>query len=90
MIHSQRIQKVIDRLTKDLNPIHLNVIDESHLHVGHPGAQSGQSHIRIKISCKAFSNKGLIEKHKLIYKSLGTLMETDLHAVAIEVMPTAV
>ena len=81
-----RIAEVKVRLGT-LQPSYLDVIDESHLHVGHPGAQSGMSHIRIKISSKALENLSKIKQHQCIYKALGTMMQTDLHAVAIEIIP---
>ena len=83
---SDRISEVISRLNV-LEPTHLEVIDESHLHIGHPGAESGMSHIRIKISSEILNNLTKIKQHQRIYHELGTMMQTDLHAVAIEVIP---
>lgn len=85
-MQNDRINKVIQCLNS-LEPIALEVIDESHLHIGHPGAQSGMSHIRIKISSKQLNGLNKLNQHKKIYHALGNLMNTDLHAVAIEIKP---
>tara|TARA_A100001035_G_C27415431_1_gene334851 strand:+ start:176 stop:451 length:276 start_codon:yes stop_codon:yes gene_type:complete len=85
-MHQERIQEVITRL-QSLEPTHLDVIDESHLHIGHPGAQTGMSHIRIKIASKQLEGLSKLMQHKKIYHILGSLMKTDLHAVAIEIIP---
>ena len=85
-MHQERIQEVITRL-QSLEPTHLDVIDESHLHIGHPGAQTGMSHIRIKIASKQLEGLSKLMQHKKVYQILGSLMKTDLHAVAIEIIP---
>ena len=87
-MHAERIQKAIEKL-QVLDPIHLEVIDESHLHIGHAGAQSGMSHIRIKVSSHQFSGLTRLQQHQKIYQILGTMMTTDFHAVAIEITPPA-
>lgn len=87
-MHAERIQKAINKL-QNLDPIHLEVIDESHLHIGHAGAQSGLSHIRIKISSHKFTGLSRLKQHQKIYQALGEMMITDFHAVAIEIMPLA-
>ena len=85
-MHSERIQKALSKL-QALEPSHLEVIDESHLHIGHAGAQSGMSHIRVKISSKQFSGLTRLQQHQKIYQTLGTMMTNDFHAVAIEIIP---
>lgn len=80
-----RIQAIRERLTAALSPTHLEIIDESHLHAGHAGARDGRGHFRIKIASPRFEGRRAIERHRLIYEALGELMETDIHAVAIEI-----
>lgn len=71
-------------LEQALAPETLEVIDESHLHVGHAGARDGRGHFRIKIECKKFSGRPRLARHRMIYAALGSMMETDIHALAIE------
>ena len=43
-MNEQRIEQIQTRLTDALEPIELEIIDESHKHVGHAGAKSGKGH----------------------------------------------
>ncbi len=78
----ERISKIRDSL-KVLNPKVLDIIDEGHLHVGHAGAKSG-GHFKLFIVSDHFINMTVIERHKLIYKTLANLMQTEIHALSIE------
>mgnify|MGYP001224874146 FL=1 len=78
----ERISKIRDSL-KVLNPKVLDIIDEGHLHVGHAGAKSG-GHFKLFIVSDHFINMTVIERHKLIYKTLDNLMQTEIHALSIE------
>lgn len=71
-------------LEAELVPEFLEVIDESHLHVGHAGARDGRGHFRIRIECSRFAGKPRLARHRMIYGALGDLMDTDIHALAIE------
>jgi len=80
------------RLQKALTPTTLEVIDESHLHHGHAGANdSGSgSHFRVRICAEVFAGKSALARHRLVYDSLRDLMDQGLHALAIEARaPTA-
>lgn len=85
-MNEDRIAAVKKRLA-GLEPVYLDIIDESHLHIGHPGAQTGMAHIRIKISSYKLDKLNKVKQHQSIYKALGSMMQTDLHAVAIEIIP---
>lgn len=80
----QRVARIRALLEAALSPEHLEVIDESHLHVGHPGARDGRGHFRIRIGCSQFSGKPRLARHRMVYDALGDMMETDIHALAIE------
>lgn len=71
-------------LEQALAPEALEVIDESHLHVGHAGARDGRGHFRIRIVCERFSGRPRLARHRMIYAALGDMMDTDIHALAIE------
>lgn len=66
-----------------LEPHSLDIIDESHLHVGHAG-NTGGKHYRIHIVSDAFQGLGLLQRHRLVYDSVGTLMQSDIHALSIQ------
>ncbi|MBT8448355.1 MAG: BolA family transcriptional regulator [Gammaproteobacteria bacterium] len=85
MDNAQRIEQMQHLLTESLQPTKLNIIDESHLHAGHAGAKEGKGHFRVQITCERFTGLRLIQQHRLIYDSLGDMMQTDIHALAIEI-----
>ena len=80
----QRTARIQALLEAALLPERLEVIDESHLHVGHAGARDGRGHFRIRIECSRFSGKPRLARHRMVYAALGDMMETDIHALAIE------
>lgn len=79
----ERAAKIERLLTEAFQPSHLLVKDQSHLHAGHAGAQDGRGHFDVTIVSDAFTGKRPLARHRLIYDALGTLMETDIHALRI-------
>ncbi|WP_428353400.1 BolA family protein [Methyloprofundus sp.] len=71
-------------LTESLSPEQLEVADNSQAHAGHAGAQSGGGHYHVRIVSSAFEGKSLVQRHQLIYKSLGDLMKQEIHALGID------
>lgn len=67
-----------------LAPAHLDLIDESHLHAGHAGAQGGARHFRVRILSKQFQGLGTLARHRLVYDCVRDLMPHPIHALAIE------
>jgi BolA family transcriptional regulator, general stress-responsive regulator len=79
----QRYDMIQACLSAALNPIKLELEDESHLHAGHAGAKGGLGHYRVHIVSSQFAGLRPIARHQLIYRSLGELMQTDIHALSI-------
>ncbi len=71
------------RLSAELAPLRLELEDESHLHAGHAGAKGGRGHYRVRIVSTRFAGLRAIARHQLVYRSLGELMQTDIHALSI-------
>jgi len=67
-----------------LEPAHLDLIDESHLHAGHAGAQGGARHFRLRILSNQFQGLGTLARHRLVYDCVRDLMPHPIHALAIE------
>jgi len=72
-----------------LTPTHLEVIDESHLHVGHEGAKHGARHLRVKIASPQFDHLGALGRHRLVYDRLHDLIPFPIHALAIVASPVS-
>jgi BolA family transcriptional regulator, general stress-responsive regulator len=81
---------VSDRLARiraaleSLQPIALDLVDESHKHAGHEGARDGRGHYRVRIVAAQFAGCAPLARHRLVYAALGDLMQTDIHALAID------
>jgi BolA protein len=65
-----------------LSPSTLQVEDESIQHAGHAGAKEG-GHYRLLIVSERFRGLNAVDRHRLIYQSLGDLMRQGIHALAI-------
>ena len=61
----------------------LEVINESHLHVGHAGAAEG-SHFRVKIVSDQLAGLSRVARHRLVYDALRDVIPQGVHALAIE------
>ena len=82
--NQNRIELIREKVTESLEPIQLDIVDESHLHEGHPGAkESGGGHFNITIVSEKFAEKSSLERHRMIYMALGEAMGTEIHALSI-------
>ena len=84
-----RMEQIEERLRTALDVEHLELEDESHLHVGHAGARDGRGHFRVLVVSEAFGDKSPLQRHRLVYEALGTMMDTDIHALSIQAMTPA-
>lgn len=80
MTHMERIEA---RLRAAFHAETVELTDESHLHAGHAGAKDGKGHFRVRIVSEQFRGLGALQRHQLVYRQLGTLMQTDIHALNI-------
>jgi BolA family transcriptional regulator, general stress-responsive regulator len=65
-----------------LNPITLDIKDDSALHAGHQG-NTGGGHFTVKIVSSQFSQKSQIMRHRLVYQLLNDLIPQQIHAISI-------
>ena len=67
-----------------LEPVSLDLIDESAQHAGHAGAApGGQTHWRLSIVSPRFAGQPTLARHRMVYQALGGLMQHPIHALAI-------
>jgi len=82
-----RIAEIEDKLRVALEPVRLEIEDESHKHAGHAGArESGGGHFVVTIVSSRFAGKGLLERHRLVYDALGDTMRREIHALSIRAL----
>ncbi|MEO5622190.1 MAG: BolA family protein [Dokdonella sp.] len=79
-----RIAAIEACLTSALEPLELLVVDEGHRHVGHAGARDGRGHFRVRVVSVAFRGQSPLARHRAVYAALGPLMQTDIHALALD------
>jgi BolA protein len=77
-------ERIEAKLEAGLDPVSLEVEDESHLHAGHSGArEGGQTHYRISVASARFSGKGRVERHRMVYALLADEIAQGVHALAL-------
>ena len=81
---AERIEMIRERLTNTLQPVQLEIIDESARHAGHAGAASGGGHFIVNVVAAAFNNKTLIQRHRLVYDAVDDIMHREIHALSIQ------
>ena len=68
-----------------LEPDSLELVDESAQHQGHAGWKpGGGTHWRLRIVSSRFAGKPTVARHRMVYESLGDLMQHPIHALAIQ------
>jgi BolA family transcriptional regulator, general stress-responsive regulator len=78
-----RAERIVGELRQALHTDQVDLIDDSHLHAGHAGARDGRGHFRVRVVSADFDGLRTLQRHQLVYRSLGELMQTDIHALSI-------
>jgi len=83
-------QALREALQATLQPLYLEVVDESAAHAGHAGANGlgYGTHFRVRIGGPVFSGKTRVAQHRLVYDALQNFTAAGLHALAIEIQPS--
>ena len=67
-----------------LEPLSMELVDESEQHHGHAGyREGGGTHWRLAIVSPRFAGKTSVARHRMVYQALGELMHNPIHALAI-------
>ena len=78
-------ERIVARLTEALDPIVLDVIDESDRHAGHAGARpGGGTHYRVRIVSAKFAGLSRVARHRVVYAQLPAEFADGLHALALD------
>ncbi|KAJ8398390.1 hypothetical protein AAFF_G00426450 [Aldrovandia affinis] len=82
MAHGRPVESAIRaKLTQALEPNHLEVINESHMHAVPPGSES---HFRVLVVSQRFEGLSLLQRHRLVNETLREELSTLVHALAIQ------
>jgi BolA protein len=78
-----RVERIRALVQDRLAPVQLEVLDESAAHAGHAGAAGGAGHFRVRVVSEAFRGLPRVQRHRLVYEALGSLLRNDIHALAL-------
>lgn len=85
MSQKNQTAKDLKRLLQALEPLHLEVINNSHLHRGHEGAKAGGGHFAVRIVSARFEGMNAIKRHRLVYQAVDQLLQSGaIHALEID------
>ena len=77
--------RIAETLTVAFAPQRLDVLDESHRHVGHAGHRpGGETHFRVHIVSDSFRGKSRLERHRMVNAALAGELAAGVHALAIQ------
>lgn len=79
----ERVERMRRLLGDAFAPTELDVVDDSHQHVGHAGAREGKGHFTVRIVSDAFAGMTPLARHRAVYAALGDMMQDDIHALSI-------
>jgi BolA family transcriptional regulator, general stress-responsive regulator len=87
-------EQIRERLSA-LQPVQLEVHDDSARHAGHAGAAdhaartgaADGTHFELTIVSPIFAGHSPVARHRMIYELLGDLMKTRIHALKIDARP---
>lgn len=79
---SRPVERAIrNKLANALEPEHLEVHNESHMHAVPPGSES---HFRVLVVSPRFDGLSLIQRHRLVNEALREELSSCVHALAIQ------
>ena len=79
----ERMRRMRALLEAVFEPDLLEVVDDSHKHIGHAGARDGLGHFSVDIVSPRFAGLLPLARHRAVYAALGQMMVTDIHALSI-------
>lgn len=76
-------EAIAARLRQSLDPVHLEVLDETSMHNVPAGSES---HFRVRVISEAFAGQRLVERHRTVNQLLASELEGPVHALALETL----
>jgi BolA protein len=72
------------KLAAALEPAELDIVDESHRHVGHAGHDGrGESHFKLRIVSAQFAGQSRVERQRCVYRILAAELADRVHALGL-------
>ena len=73
-------EQIREQLVIGLAPVHLEVVNESHMHSVPPNSET---HFRVVLVSDAFTGKRQVARHQQVYGLLAAQMQGPVHALAL-------
>lgn len=74
--------QITQKITSELEPVFIEVVNESHMHNVPPGSES---HFKITVASDKFNGLPLIKRHRLMNELLKSEI-TQIHALALHTL----
>ncbi|MBX2878863.1 MAG: BolA/IbaG family iron-sulfur metabolism protein [Granulosicoccus sp.] len=72
--------QINDLLVEGLNPVRLDIDNESHMHNVPEGAES---HFKLVVVSQQFDGKNLVSRHRMVNHLLADLLKGEIHALSM-------
>jgi BolA protein len=83
-MNARRVDRMQVLLETAFEPESLVIEDDSAKHAGHEGARDGLGHFNVTIVSSHFNGMKMLARHRAVYAALDDMMQTDIHALAID------
>ena len=83
---AQDVAVIVHERLAACRPLRLELTDDSARHAGHAGALGGGGHYRLLVVSAQFTGKSALARHRLVYDTLGDLMQCRIHALSIRAL----
>jgi BolA protein len=70
---------------QDLQPVELEIEDQSAAHAGHAGARAG-AHFRLRVVSAAFAGQPRMQRHRMVHERLASLLQGRIHALTMRLL----
>jgi len=86
--------EIRSKLDAALNPLRLEIVDESARHAGHAGMrgharEGGETHFRLTIVSRSFEGKSRVARQRMVYELLSHELANGVHAIAMTTLTPA-
>ena len=79
------VEKLKEKLMRELNAVHVEIVDDSWRHAGHASApQMEATHLNITVVSPKFVGINLMDQHRMVNDVLKEARETHLHALQLK------
>ena len=83
-------ERIRNKITVALDPVALEVVDESAAHAGHVGSQpEGETHFRLTIVSEQFADLTRIERYRKVHDILSDELAERVHDLSLRLQAPA-